>query len=120
MKRQASIRSMRTIRKAKGHARNEMMQQAMADDAQTNNGWMFGNNATRFFTSGGQYHESWECVSATKTVAFLRRIPTHPMQSVSYYRYEASKEFGGMHDRANFRWIDKSEVGEVAPAEDCA
>lgn len=120
MKRQPSIRNMRTIRKARGNARNEMMAQAIADDAQTNDGWMFGSKATGFFTSGGQYHESWECVGASKTFAFLRRIPTHPMQSVAYYRYEASKEFGGQHDRASFRWIDQAEVGKSEPVEECA
>lgn len=120
MKRQASIRVMRSVRKSKVSIRNEMMQQAMQDDIRNNDGYMFGGAITRMFTSGGEYHESWECVNATKTVAFLRRVPTHPMQSISYYRYEASKEFGGPHDRPSFRWVNESEVGAPAPAEECA
>jgi hypothetical protein len=118
MKKTPRITQMRSVKSSKVESRNAMLRQAIADDERNNNGRMFGRNTCGFFSESGAYPETWECVQVGRNTAYLRRIPSHPLQSTSYYRYDVSKEFGGRSDRPNFSWVDPSEVGKMT-LEDC-
>jgi hypothetical protein len=118
MAKKIKITQMRSVHGSKVQSRDAMMRQAIADDERNNNGLMFGRSVSGFFTENGAYPEHWDCIQVGRNRAYLRRTPTHPMQTTAFYCYEPSTEFGGRHTQPRFGWVSESEVG-CEPLENC-
>lgn len=91
-----------------------MLEQAIADDLKYNDGKMFGHDTLRFFTQNMAYPETWSCIELHDEFAILQRVPTHPHQAITRYRYVPSHAFGGspLCDRPKFYMVSMKEAEE--------
>lgn len=89
-----------------------MLEQAIADDLHHNDGKMFGHDTLAFFTQQMTYPEWWSCIELNDDSAVLQRVPSHPHQAITRYRYIPSHSFGGssLCDRPKFYLLQWKEA----------
>tara|TARA_R110000868_G_scaffold15696_3_gene71608 strand:+ start:2287 stop:2667 length:381 start_codon:yes stop_codon:yes gene_type:complete len=86
---------------------DRLLERAIADDLHHNDGWMFGHETLKFYTALMTYPEFWSIARDGIGWCILQRTPTHPHQTVRFYRYTPSRHYGGNagHDCPKFELI---------------
>jgi hypothetical protein len=98
------------------HNPEDILGRAYRDDAETNNGYMFGTKSVSFFTQGGKYPERWFVIGKTEDGVGhqLLRTTENPHSDDVVWDYYPSNAFdpASPYDKATFvprRRVERSE-----------